>query len=357
MLVCSHAHELTSGHALKSMNLRKLLGTLAGILISVLFLAIALYQVNFNAITSALAHADYRLVAFSAVFTFLSYVFRTARWALFLKPQKKIPLVRLFPVLVIGFALNNLLPGRPGEFARAISLGQREGLPKTMGLATVVVERVVDGLTLVAILAFLSLGFELPGWGRVVATISVSIFAVALAGLLFLLWREELATRLFAYVMRFLPPRIAQRLNQMLSSFILGLRALRSPREVLAIALLSFCIWFCEATQYWIVLTAFGLLSDVRARTLAAAFTMVAANLSIAIPAAPGGLGPFEGAGILALGAFGLAKEQSLPAVLVAHLGVQYLLVTVLGVFFIAREGIKLTQAVDEEEPALGRAR
>ncbi len=77
------------------MNLRKLLGTLAGILISLLFLALALYKVDFGALAAALASANYGLVAFSAVFTFTSYIFRTARWARFLQPQKKIPLLRL----------------------------------------------------------------------------------------------------------------------------------------------------------------------------------------------------------------------------------------------------------------------
>ncbi len=334
------------------MNLRKLLGTLAGILISVLFLALALYKVDFNVLTSALASADYRLVAFSAVFTFLSYILRTARWRCFLLPQKRIPLLRLYPVLIVGFALNNLLPGRPGDFVRAISLGQREGLPKTLGLATVVVERVVDGLTLIAILVLVSFGFQLPGWGRDAAVISVAIFAVALAGLLFLLWRESLAMRLFNFTIRFLPARLGQRLTQMLGSFILGLHSLRSPRDLLAIGLFSFAAWFSEAMQYVVVLTAFGLFDDARTRVFAALFTMVAANLSIAIPAAPGGVGPFEWAGSLALGALGIASERALPAVLVAH-AIQYLVVSALGVFFIAREGIKLTQAV-EEEPVTG---
>src|SRR5213592_3357191 len=150
---------------------RRILGPLFGLVISGLFLALALYRVDFRQLAGALAAADYRLVVLSSIFTFSGYGFRTARWARFLQPQKRIPLLRLLPMLVIGFALNNVLPGRPGEFARAFALGQREGLPKTLGLATVVVERVTDGLTLLAILAFISVGFDLPGWGRQVETL------------------------------------------------------------------------------------------------------------------------------------------------------------------------------------------
>jgi glycosyltransferase 2 family protein len=333
------------------MTFRRLVGPLAGILVSLVLLALALYKVDLNAIGAALRSANYGLVALAAVFTFLSYIFRTARWARFLQPQKKIPLVRLYPILIIGFALNNFLPGRPGEFARAISLGQREGLPKTLGLATVVVERVADGLTLIALLAFLSLGFDLPGWGQEVETISIAIFAFALGSLLFLLWREQLATRLLNRVLHFLPPRLGQRLGKMLASFILGLHSLRSPRDVLTIALLSLGTWLCEATHYFFILSAFGLLNGVSVRGFAAAFTMVMVNLGISIPAAPGGIGPFEAAGVLALGAFGVARESALPAVLVAH-AVQFVLISGLGIFFIAREGVNLTQAVEEGQLA-----
>src|SRR5512142_1153402 len=150
----------------KQQRWRRLAGPAVGALISLAFLALALHNVHPDEVLAALASADYRLVALAACMTFASYVFRTARWAQLLRPQKQIPVSRLYPVLIIGFALNNILPGRPGEFARAISLGQREGLPKTLGLATVVVERVMDGLTLIGILVVVSFGITLPGWGR-----------------------------------------------------------------------------------------------------------------------------------------------------------------------------------------------
>jgi uncharacterized protein (TIRG00374 family) len=332
------------------MNWRRILGPIVGLIVSLAFLAIALYRVDVNAVGEALREADYRLVVLASVLTLSSYVLRTLRWMRFLRPQKEIGLLRLFPVLVIGFALNNFLPGRPGELARAIALGQREGLPKTMGLATVVVERVADGLVLIALLAIISLGFNLPGWGREVEGLSVVIFALALSTLLFLLWREHLAARLLHSMIHRLPARVGKRLASMLSSFILGLHSLRSPRDVLAIGLLSFGVWLSEATHYFLILTAFGMLSEGSLRALAAAFTMVIINLSISIPAAPGGVGPFEAAGVLALGVFGLARERSLPALLVAH-AVQYVLISGLGILFIAHEGIKSTQEAGKSTP------
>lgn len=333
------------------MNAKRLVGPLLGIIISAVFLVIALYRVDLYAIGEALGKADYRLVALAAVFTLSSYAFRTVRWMWLLRPQKRIPFGRLFPVLVVGFALNNFLPGRPGEFARAIALGQKEGLPKTAGLATIVVERVADGLTLIFLLALISLGFDLPGWGRQVEGVSVLIFVVALATLLVLLWREDWAMRLFHRLIKSFPSYIGQRLAKMLASFILGLHSLRSPRDMLAIMSLSLAVWLCEAAHYFVMLAAFRLFDDAGSRTVAAGFAMVMVNLSISIPAAPGGVGPFEAAGLLALGAFKVARELALPLLLVAH-GVQFALVSALGVLFIAREGIMSTRDVEHSAPA-----
>jgi uncharacterized protein (TIRG00374 family) len=331
------------------MNWRKLAGPALGVVLSLLFLWLAFYKVQLNQVLDALRAADYRLIALAALFTFLGYFFRTLRWGRFLLPQKRIPVSRLYPVLVIGFALNNIFPGRPGEFARAISLGQREGLPKTLGLATVVLERVMDGLTLIAIFAVIALGFDLPGWGRNAEIVSIAIFAFALAAILILLWRQDWAAAILARVASILPARLSERLNRMFGSFMLGLHALRSPRDVLAIAFYSFGVWLCEGVHYFLILSAFGILSTLSARAQAAAFTLVIVNLSIAIPAAPGGVGAFEWAGRLALGVFGVAAERAIPAVLVAHT-IQYLLVTGLGVLFTAREGVRLTQAVETVE-------
>ncbi len=110
------------------MNLRPLLGFFLSLVITTIFLAIALYSVDFSKLINSLVRADYRLVLFAAILTAFGYVLRTARWQRLLAPTKVISITRLFPVLVMGFAMNNLLPGRPGEMARPYWLGRREGL-------------------------------------------------------------------------------------------------------------------------------------------------------------------------------------------------------------------------------------
>lgn len=344
------------------MKIRRILTILASFAITAVFLALALYPVNFTKLGQAFASADYRLVVVAGCFTFLGYVLRTKRWQRFLAPSKEISVIRLFPVLVIGFALNNLLPGRPGEFARPYALGQRESLSKTLGFATVVVERVADGIALIGILlltliAFIPLHLDLPQVAERIAALAMLVFGVALAGLLFLLLRESLALAMFHRVSHWMPQSISARLEKMLGSFTIGLHSLKSPSDVLAIAVLSLAVWASEGTAYFLVLSAFGEFDFIPERVVAAAFAMVLINLGIMIPAAPGGLGPFEAAAVFALGAFGVNETTAASVALTAH-AVQFLLITGLGLIFIWHEGISLAQArsSDDEPPAVAQS-
>ncbi len=347
------------------MTLRRLITLLVSLVITAIFLVLALRQVDFAKLALAFASADYRVVAIAALFTLTGYVFRTARWGRLLRPAKSIPLSRLFPVLTVGFALNNLLPGRPGEFARAYGLGQRENISKTLGFATVVVERVADGIALLAFLllafvAFALLRLELPAAAQTAGILSALLFGVALAGLFFLLFWPDLTLSLFERVARYLPARLAARLGKMLQSFTVGLRSLQSPKDVAAIALLSLAVWTCESFSYFLMLNAFGILSSPPLRAVAAVFMMVLINLGVLIPAAPGGLGPFEAAGVFALSALSVSGTAAAGVALSSH-AVQYLLVTGLGLLFVWREGISLaasspTELAQDEEAVPGKS-
>ncbi|MBI4791023.1 MAG: flippase-like domain-containing protein [Chloroflexi bacterium] len=330
---------------------RQLLTLFLSFAITAIFLALALYSVDFAELAGAIASADYRLVMVAALFTFTGYVLRTARWQHFLAPSKRISIARLFPVLVVGFALNNLLPGRPGEFARPYALKRREGLRKTLGFATVIVERVMDGIALIAFLllalaAFAPLRIDLPAVAETIAAAAAVIFGVALAGLMFLLLREELALAIFQRVTQRLPAGIAARLEKMLGAFTIGLHALKSPGAVAAIGGLSLAVWACESASYFMILTAFGQFDSLPSRVVAAAFMMVLINLGIMIPAAPGGLGPYEAAAVFALSAFNVNETSAASVALAAH-AVQYLLITTLGLVFISREGISIAVTSD----------
>jgi len=240
---------------------RQILTLIFSLLITAIFLVLALYRVDFNQFAQAFVSADYRLILLAGLSWLTAYVLRTVRWRIFLSPTKLIPITRLFSPLLIGFALNNLLPGRPGEFARAFLIGSREGISKTLGLATVVVERVMDGVAVIAFLllsifALVTLHLNLPAGFETIAVASVALFGVALAGLVFLLVRQDIALALIRLVTRFLPQRFAERIEKMLGAFTLGLHSLKSARDVVVIGLCTLGVWALDSFAYFLILTA-----------------------------------------------------------------------------------------------------
>lgn len=324
------------------MNTRRLFTLALSFLLTAIFLALALYRVEWEKLAPTFISADYREVLLAALCWLSGYGLRTARWQRFLAPTKRISRARLFPVLIIGFAFNNLFPGRPGELARAYLLGVREDLPKTTALATIVAERVADGVMVVVFLslafgAFVALHLVLPSGAQTLIVFAVILFGGALAALLLLLARADWAHA----VLRVLPRALAAPLAGMLDAFIGGLRAFASAGNVVAIGALSLGVWALDALAYFAMLSAFGALPDVTLRAAAAPLLTGIINLGIMIPAAPGGLGPYEAAGVFALSTLKVDATLAASVALAAH-AVQYVMITGLGLLFAWRAGVAL---------------
>ena len=119
-----------------------------GILISLLFLVILVWSIDIRYTLSELKSANYIYVIPAIALYFVSVYFRSIRWKLLLSHMKDIPVNRLYPIVVIGYMANNLLPVRLGELVRAYYLARRESINGASSLASIAVERVYDGLTL-----------------------------------------------------------------------------------------------------------------------------------------------------------------------------------------------------------------
>lgn len=317
---------------------------LLGFAVTLAIVGFGLWRLDLSAVGDALRTADYRLIPFSAGATLASYLLRTARWRLILAPTHALPVRTLYAPLMIGFMANNLLPARMGELVRAYSLNRATGTPKTLALSTVLLERVFDGLTLVAILAALSAVGALPAGGATLALLAGAVFVAAAFGGWVVISNESLAMRVLRFVTTPFPDALSELAEQKAQSFAHGLRSLRRPRTLLAIAALSAVVWSTEALSYYALLVGFGL----PGAPSAAFFMTVVVNLGIMVPSAPGYVGTFEGAGIAALAPYGLPTESALAVAIVAH-GIQWVLVTGIGLALLARTGLSLrrVQAVE----------
>lgn len=321
------------------------LRTTFGFLVTFAFLALALRKIDWGQTAEAFRQADYRLAAVAVLSTALSYVLRTIRWGWILRPAEEFPFSRLYPPLVIGFAVNNILPGRLGEFARAYLLSRKEGVSGSLAFATVVMERVLDGLTIVGALALVGLFWPLPTWGRQLAWVSGAFFASALIFLAGLFVARAKVTAMASLLIRPLPERWRSKLLGMLDAFAEGLDILRSPGTLAVVTGLSVVVWGVEAVTYCAAILAFHIPLEGIGLLWQTLFLLSVVNLGIMIPAAPGGVGPYQAAAILALGAFGFPREVALSVSLVTHF-VQYALVTGTGLLCLWREEISLGKLV-----------
>jgi len=335
---------------------------LLGFLLTFIFLGLVLWRTNLSELGGALSSANYLYVIPAAFCTLISYILRTIRWRRILLPTRSIPARRLFPVLMIGFMANNVLPARLGEFVRAYSLGQKESISKSLSFATIMLERLLDGVTLVVILALISLSVPLQDWGAEIAYIACAVFLAAAIGVVALLVREDLARRLIFLVLRPWPRATAERFASRADSFVLGLHALRGGRAVVVLLLYSAAIWTVETTMYFLVLRGFNVQLDVQTTVLAAALLLVVVNLGIMLPSAPGYIGTFQFFGVLALSTFAIQRELALSITIVAH-SIQYVLVTGLGLIFFSQASmsfktpfakLSLESARPEDVPGTG---
>jgi glycosyltransferase 2 family protein len=320
---------------------RQARGRLLGLALTGLFLFLAVRRVDLVAFADALRHFNYGWIVPAAACTLLGYLVRTVRWQVILSGAARAPLRTLYPILMMGFATNNLLPGRLGEFWRAYLLGNKQKVRKTFALASVFVERVFDGLVLIGLLGVVSLAVPLPVWGREVELLAAALFLGASAVVALLVWRPALARRLVGVLLRPAPARARSWVDGAFGAFVDGLAVLRRPSVLASAAVLSVGVWLLEGSSYLVLSRGIDLGLPAGAELAAIGLTVVTINLGIMVPSAPGYVGAMEFFGTLALGVFGADPGAALAFVVVAH-AVQYSLVTTIGLVCFAREHLSL---------------
>src|SRR5512144_3331186 len=121
-----------------------------GVLISVGFTYWVLSKVEWGDFWGAIRVANYWWLLPGIAVYFVGVWVRAWRWHYLLGPIKKIPTQVMFPVTTIGYMGNNIYPARAGEVLRAVILKRREGVPVSVSLATIIVERIFDGVVMLA---------------------------------------------------------------------------------------------------------------------------------------------------------------------------------------------------------------
>ena len=279
-----------------------------GLAVSVVLLALFLLTVDVRGMLTAIGDANYVFVVPAVAMYLVSILFRSLRWQTLLKHMRPVKVTRLYPVVVVGYMANNLLPMRMGELVRSYYVGEREGISKTSALVTIFIERLLDALTLLMFIAAIALFVPLIGlaegfseksgvaWPLLVIAVSLP-FVAAFGGLLFVALVPSKARAASTVLLSPLPGTLAGRLGRFVDLFLDGLSPLRSPGTILVLFLLSIPIWLFEAALFFLIGFSFDLhqvYDGPGELAVAAVLVTSLANIGSSVPAAPGGLGLFE---------------------------------------------------------------
>lgn len=308
-----------------------------GIAISVIFLTIGLRGLKLSEVWHDMRGVHVGWLATGAAIYFFAVWGRTWRWHYLLRAIKPVALRRLFPVVVIGYMGNNVYPFRAGEVIRAYVLRRNEEVAISASLATIVIERIFDGLVML-IFVFVALPFAdfKAGWLRDIVFFSTLLFWGAFLVFLVMALRPTQMRRLYTAVFdRMLPARLRATALQLADHFMLGLENLRRPRDLMMTLISSIFIWLTETTKYWFVMHAF----DFRVSFFVLMVMTAVVNLATTLPSSPGYVGTFDTPGIKTLTAYGVAERVAASYTLVLHAAL-WLPITLLGFFYLYRQGL-----------------
>jgi uncharacterized protein (TIRG00374 family) len=292
------------------------------------------------------------------------YYIRAERWHHLLKHIKVFKAAELFPYLVMGFMFNNVLPARAGEFIRAYMTGSKKGVSKTTTFATVVIERVFDGLVMIGYFIIGYSAFHYIARQSVIAPVDIfgmqlgikdAVLGFAVIGSLIfigififmflLMYKKEATLKFINAVMSVFPAGLRDKVSKFIGTFIEGLGVLGSLKDVLTVFGLSLAAWTVEVSTYWLLGKAMGLDINI----LLVCLIMAVANFAIMAPSTSGGVGPFEffGVGIMML--FAYPKEEAAAYVFIVHAMI-LIPIIILGIIFMLAEGLNFTKLMNEKE-------
>ncbi len=237
-----------------------------GVLISVVFIWLALRGLRFDEFWTAIKQANYAWIIPGILIYFVGVLVRSWRWQYLLNPIKKIPMRVMFPTTIIGYMGNNIYPARAGEVLRAVILKRKEGVAISASLATIIVERIFDGVVMLGFvfinlpeLAKLTSSSGFVGNIQQVAIIGTGVFLGALAIFLLAAMFPRRSEKIGSwFIERLIPQKYQKGILGLMYSFLEGLAALRSPINILMIFITTVIIWLLETVKYWFVMHAFN---------------------------------------------------------------------------------------------------
>ena len=320
-----------------------------GLAVTVALLAWALHGVEPRAVLEHIRRADPILFLAAVGTATLTFPIRTVRWRLILRDVdgRRFPWPALWHATAVGFMANNLLPARAGEFARAYVANRQLPVRFATALASIGVERILDGLILVALLVLAIAAPSFPRQATVggaslsgLATGATAVFGTLLVVAVLVVHRPAPWLALLRKILHaVLPSRVADRLAHIAEGLVAGLVVLKNPGRFAGVVAWSLVLWLVNAASFALCFRAFALPVAPEGALLLQGVI----GFGVALPSSPGFFGPFEAATRATLAIYGIAADRAVSYAVAYHIG-GFLPITVLGLYSLSRAHVHLAE-------------
>lgn len=312
-----------------------------GIALSLLFMYLAFRNVDVAQMAGAFTAANYWYILPVVILIFFSHWLRSVRWRYLLAPVQTVRVAPLFNSLMIGYLFNTFLPAHLGEFVRAYVLARKEELPASAIFGTIVIERLIDVLALLLLMALTMIVYPFPEWVKKSGYLTL-LFIVVLFVMLIVMKRY--AAQTLAIVDRLTKPLSAGwsgQIHHQVDSFFQGIVALQRPLHYVIVTALSVVIWLCYGVTFQLVLHSFNFVATYQLPWAASLVLLVITTISIVVPSSPGYVGTYHYLCQLSLGLFQVPTSPALTFAFVMH-GLNFLPILIVGFIILSKEGLSV---------------
>lgn len=298
-------------------------------------------DVPWSEVMEVLHRANLPLALLSVAVATLVFPLRAIRWRPILHAvQPNLPYGPLWRATAMGFMANSILPSRIGELVRAYALTRETPVTFSAAFASLVVDRVFDGLVVLLLMVVAMSDPAFPGgiaatktYAGTGALIIIGIAAVLYAIVFF----PDRLIRLYELFARRVAPRFEERGRQLLRAFADGLSVLRHPGRFLVVLFWALALWLTQALSFWVMFRALG----IDAPFSAALFVQGLIVFFVALPSTPGFFGLFEAAAKLGLVMYGVNESLAVAWGFIYHV-LSLIPITLIGLYYVARAGMTL---------------
>jgi len=311
-----------------------------GLALSLFFLYLSVKGIDLAEVGQALSQANIWLVIPLLFLYGLFFWMRSIRWRMLLSPIRSLTVKDVFPAVMIGTMSNNILPIHMGELVRMYVLSQQHRLKKTSVLATLVLERIFDFLSVILLL---NLAFwigenrppTLVKAGYAVGALSVIMLILTVA----FVYKTRNFVIFFRRITTSLPDGMRSWFLKQIEAGAEGLNAVKRADLLPGIVATSIAQWVFISMSQYLALLALDIRVPFTATFVILAFTVI----GITLPTAPGFFGTIEYCIILALAPYGISASQAFPAAIFYHL-INYVSSTLVGLYFARSVGYSIAR-------------